>query len=1054
LLSSHGILTAGSSASGGARHLREWLAEFVVRVVDPLDDLSSTAFFVNEQGFLLTCWHVVEPDFAGTVHDWVWVEYRGARYRADLRRRLSNRNKDLAVLQVRGAELQRLRRAGFQAAPLAFPYQPADPVAALGYQRQDVVADAILLRGYVDPDNTSIPVPLEDDHGVRFATQPCLAVVFRHAHFDLGISGAPLLDVRTGRVVGVAAGVFPSSHSPTQQPLGFAVPLDGVPLSWPAFERDCQVLSYDPVLDDEIVPQGTEFLRHGSLVDRPGWAAMVSSFLEDPQRRSGYLLLVGGEGEGKSAFVAHRLLNRVEPVFYFLRRKQGRWEDPEWMLRSLTAQLLRKYPVGGNPLLRARLREDEPHEARLHAAAALFRDAIERVSAIVTSEGCQEVLWIDGLDEAFGPTAPYHDRPGLARLLPTPLPPGIYFVLTSRPGKHLDWLTADPRLCAGHRVEDEQYDNVGDVGCYLRAHANDVQPPLSPEFIARLAARTQGNFYIAVHKLAEIQRDPSAARDPEAIPISVKAYHAEVYQGVVDRAWGSGITEGRVRLVLGLLAGARELGELAPADLDACFADAPDQAEQILGWAADYFQPRPRQREPALPYEFNNLSVREFLETQLKAADLRSIGDRLAEGCWRQFRAGADRMTTYARRHLAAHLAEAGRWEDLLAALHQPELAYLRRWVDRGEDGEALEWLTRLVHYLDQQWVHRTDAAGLSTQIARLYSRRGRYDQAERWLRHALALTSARRGRRARSVALHELGSLRLYRGQHGSAARMYRQALRLCGGDDPMPDEAAANLVALASVSFEGFHFAETVRLASDALAAAERAGDSQHMVASQRLIGEACKHLGEYSQAAQRLETALRWCRQREVYVEEPRVLAVTGWLRYDEAALNMVSPAMATALFQHTLEAAERIRDFYFIVLAKLGLGWCALADNRTDEAAALFEEVQAARAGPESAGVVTGVAAGLAGIHHQRGEMDLAAASYQQIAQSLSDSRSRLWGTTALVGLGAARWHLGDKEAAETAWNKARQRARRVSGHFLRFTEVSIDLCRAARNVAPR
>lgn len=57
--------------------LRPLLARFVVKIVDSVDNSVSTAFFVNEKGFLLTCWHVVEPDFAGNVREWMWVEYRG-----------------------------------------------------------------------------------------------------------------------------------------------------------------------------------------------------------------------------------------------------------------------------------------------------------------------------------------------------------------------------------------------------------------------------------------------------------------------------------------------------------------------------------------------------------------------------------------------------------------------------------------------------------------------------------------------------------------------------------------------------------------------------------------------------------------------------------------------------------------------------------------------------------------------------------------------------------------------------------------------------------------
>jgi hypothetical protein len=210
-----------------------FLSRFVVKVVDPQDHSFSTGFFVGDAGFLLTCWHVADPDFAGALRAWVWVEYRGRRYKAHLQAHLSRRGQDLAVLQVRGSELSRLRKHGFEVAPLGFAHRPCDPVAALGYQRLDVVSDALLLPGHIDAHNTPLAVPVTP--GVE---QACLAITFRHAHCDLGMSGAPLLNLRTGRVIGVVAGLLDNRALSSRrgqvvaEPLGFAVPLSAANLSW------------------------------------------------------------------------------------------------------------------------------------------------------------------------------------------------------------------------------------------------------------------------------------------------------------------------------------------------------------------------------------------------------------------------------------------------------------------------------------------------------------------------------------------------------------------------------------------------------------------------------------------------------------------------------------------------------------------------------------------------------------------------------------------------------------------------------------------------------
>lgn len=143
----------GDRASGGMRgnppgppggvmtpeELRGFLEGFVVKLVDPCDGSVSTGFFVNrEEGFLLTCWHVIEPEFAGEKHGWMWAEFGGRRCQAKFREDLSNRNADIAVLQVDPGKLQ----YGFKVAPLRLSWRfsgrpsqvEADPVAALGFE--------------------------------------------------------------------------------------------------------------------------------------------------------------------------------------------------------------------------------------------------------------------------------------------------------------------------------------------------------------------------------------------------------------------------------------------------------------------------------------------------------------------------------------------------------------------------------------------------------------------------------------------------------------------------------------------------------------------------------------------------------------------------------------------------------------------------------------------------------------------------------------------------------------------------------------------------------
>jgi len=634
---------------------RDLLSRFTAKVVDPVDGEVSTAFFIDRTGRLLTCWHVMEPDFAGIIRNFVFIEYGGYRYRARFVRKLSNRNKDIAVLQLYKPDFKLLQRRGFEVARLAFPVRPADPTVSLGYQRQDRLGDPLLLRSFIDPENMWI--------GVKdWINQRCLATVFRHAHNDLGMSGAALLKTQTAHVVGIVAGVLPSSHSHAQ-PLGFSVPLTDVQINWPTFAADCDVLNYDPIIDDRIVPQDTEFDRHGAFSARPLWETRIQTFLNDPDPRRRYLLLIGGEGAGKSALMAHCIRTQVEPVYHFIRRGQSRWESPDSLLLSLDAQLRRKYSIEANAELEENLAKARSIKERAQAAATILENTLARASGPIAAAGGKEVLWIDGLDEAFGPNSHFHDIAGLPGLLPPHLPPGIRAVLTSRPGDHLHWLRK-PDLCEQYRLEDDCADNVDDVERYIRANAAGIRPPLEDDFIRHFAQRTQGNFYITVRKLEEIRREPDKRRDPETFPATVREYHAEVYQRVVQRAGKSGISEPDVRFVFGVLGEACE--PLAPVHFEVF--GLPDWTEQLLGWAADHFHPRPAGRCPDLPYAFNHLSVQDFFQSQLSHAEKRKIHRILAAACsaWRDWK-GPPRG--YALRWLPYHCSEATNHDQLAEVL-------------------------------------------------------------------------------------------------------------------------------------------------------------------------------------------------------------------------------------------------------------------------------------------------------------------------------------------------------------------------------------------------
>jgi len=130
-------------------------------------------------------------------------------------------------------------------------------------------------------------------------------------------------------------------------------------------------------------------------------------------------------------------------------------------------------------------------------------------------------------------------------------------------------------------------------------------------------------------------------------------------------------------------------------------------------------------------------------------------------------------------------------------SVRRPDLGLIRGWVSGGDE-EGLRVTAALI---EQGGLGGSPQAILATQLARIHSHRGEYEEARRWLDHALARPLADGGQRTRAIALHERGSLSLYERNVDVAVADYHAALQLClSTTPPHLDEASANRAALAT--------------------------------------------------------------------------------------------------------------------------------------------------------------------------------------------------------------------------------------------------------------
>ena len=163
----------------------------------------------------------------------------------------------------------------------------------------------------------------------------------------------------------------------------------------------------------EVADYAEVFRKHQNFIGRDWLKEQVERFIEEVLAIPGapaYLLITGRPGTGKTAFVANQVKCDPTAVYHFVRR-EAELDDPEIMLRSLTAQLRKLHALPIWP------------QEQTSSAPSTFFHVLNRISQNL-EPGERQVIWIDGLDEAFGPTGRFHEW-RLEMLLPfLGFPPG------------------------------------------------------------------------------------------------------------------------------------------------------------------------------------------------------------------------------------------------------------------------------------------------------------------------------------------------------------------------------------------------------------------------------------------------------------------------------------------------------------------------------------------------------------------------------------------------------------------------------------------------------
>jgi WD40 repeat protein len=364
-------------------------------------------------------------------------------------------------------------------------------------------------------------------------------------------------------------------------------------------------------------------------------------------RESGWLLLTGSPGLGKSAIFHHWLGLREQAgspaAFHFIRRGIQNWADPSVVRASLAAQIERDFPeqcdADADPVQRL--------EQLLH-----------RVSPVLAQRQQNLVLLVDGLDEAttLGDT----DNP-IPRIFPHELPKRVFVFAASRPlYPHLNWFTR--RTGALRAVDlDGRPGNLETVRAFWAALSGKLSPSPGDDLVRAAVDRSEGNLLHAV-KLHQLWSAPGAERSIHAIPQGFEGMLRELWErlGMLPRE-----TKKIARQGLSLLCAARQALPLGMVD-ELLGWDEGEARDELLPLLRELLHEEHWHEQPA--YRPFHEGVRELVERELPGA-VREHHRRLARfAAWpstgNEFRRG------YALRYRVVHQVEAGEIDDAAASCH------------------------------------------------------------------------------------------------------------------------------------------------------------------------------------------------------------------------------------------------------------------------------------------------------------------------------------------------------------------------------------------------
>jgi hypothetical protein len=233
---------------------------------------------------------------------------------------------------------------------------------------------------------------------------------------------------------------------------------------------------------------------------------------------SGFFLLLGEPGIGKSALAAHLVQTRGYPHHFNVAQQNVR--TARQFLANSCAQLIARYDL---PYERV------PDDAT--ADSTFLVECLEQAAARAGGEPV--VLIVDSIDESDVRQLPPRVN---ALFLPPSLPAGTYVFVTSRP---LDDLRLRVERETTVHLDAESSENIADIEAFLRRSWDDSEQLRvraaewglgGDDFLSQLAAKSGGNFVYLHYVLPAIEAGRFRDGGTEQLPAGLLAYYREHWE--------------------------------------------------------------------------------------------------------------------------------------------------------------------------------------------------------------------------------------------------------------------------------------------------------------------------------------------------------------------------------------------------------------------------------------------------------------------------------------------------------------------------------------------